>query len=39
MIAKDLDKQQPLDPDSKATQEIKSTGNVEINVLIIFIIQ
>ena len=38
MIAIDLPKQEPLDPDSKATKQINFTGNLERQATIIFII-
>ena len=39
MIAIDLSKQQSLDADPKAIQQINFTGNLEINALIFFIIE
>ena len=38
MIAIDLSKQQSLDADTKVTQQINSTGNIENNAAIFFII-
>ena len=38
MIAIDLSKQQSLDADTKVTQQINSTGNLENNAAIFFII-
>ena len=38
MIAIDLSKQQSLDADTIATQQINSTGNLENNAAIFFII-
>ena len=39
MIAIDLGKQQTLDPDSKAIQQINFTGNLEEQSAILFIIE
>ena len=38
MITIDLSKQQALDADSKAVQQINFTGNIENNLSIFFII-
>ena len=39
MIARDLSKQQALDSNSKAIQQINFTGNLENNAVIFFIIE
>ena len=39
MVAIDLSKQQALAADPKGTQQINSTGNLENNAVIFFIIQ
>ena len=39
MIAKDLSKQQAPASTPKAIQQINSTGNLEINVAIFFIVE